>query len=89
MRPLLDQELAAAHANLLEAHATGVSIERVLEFAEDCSLMLPVRGSVVRWIRNRDGVYRTQQTSFLFNGLDSTKPYGERVGSATGNRTLV
>ena len=36
-----------------------------------------------------DGVYRTQETSFLFKGLEAPENVKEVVGSANGNRTRV
>jgi len=40
-------------------------------------------------IEYTDGVYRTQETSFLFRGLEGIAGQEEVFGSATGNRTRV
>ena len=40
-------------------------------------------------IEYQDGVYRTQEMSFLFKGLEDVQGIDERFGSATGNRTRV
>ena len=40
-------------------------------------------------IEHTDGVSRTQETSFLFKGLEGIAGREEIVGSATGNRTRV
>jgi hypothetical protein len=40
-------------------------------------------------VEYQDGVYRTQQMSFLFRGLESVQGMDERFGSANGNRTRV
>ena len=103
MRPPLDQDLATAESNLMNAQATEISIEKVVQFAED--LLLNVAGAWERCsldqkqrlqqvlfpagVEYADGVYRTQQTSLLFNGLPASKASGGIVGSATGNRTRV
>ena len=87
----------------MEAQATEVRVEKVVEFAED--LLLNVAGAWERCsldqkqrlqqllfpagVEYADGVYRTQQTSLLFNGLPAKASRDERFGSATGNRTRV
>src|SRR5271154_5665985 len=42
-----------------------------------------------RGVEYTDGVYRTQETSFLFTGLGAAEAENEGFGSATGNRTRV
>jgi site-specific DNA recombinase len=103
MRAPLDEELATAEANLMQAQASEISVEAVLAFAEElllnvagvwerCSLDQKQRLQQVLFpcgVEYADGAYRTQQTSFLFKGLLSETAMDERVGSATGNRTRV
>ncbi len=103
MRAPLDEDLSTAGANLMQAQVAEVSVEKVLEFAEDlllnvasvwerCSLDQKQRLQQVLFpagVEYADGVYRTQQTSFLFKGLPSETALSEIFGSATGNRTRV
>ena len=101
MRVPLDEELTTAEANLMQAQESEVSVEKVLAFAEDlllnvggvwerCSLDQKQRLQQVLFpagIEYADGVYRTQQTSFLFRGLQGETAMDGSIGSATGNRT--
>ena len=103
MRVPLDEELATTEANLMQAQAAEMSVDKVLAFAEElllnvagvwerCSLDQKQRLQQVLFpagVEYADGVYRTQQTSFLFKGLLSETAISESVGSATGNRTRV
>jgi len=103
MRAPLGEELSTAEANLMQAQASEVSVEKVLEFAEElllnvagvwerCSIDQKQRLQQVLFpagIEYADGVYRTQQTSFLFKGLPSETVSNERYGSATGNRSCA
>ncbi len=103
MRLPLDEELSTAQANLAQAQATEVNVEKVIEFAEElllnvagvwerCSLDQKQRLQQVLFpagVEYADGVYRTQQTSFLFKSLPSETIVDESYGSATGNRTRV
>ena len=103
MRAPLDEELTTAEANLMQAQASELSVEAVLAFAEElllnvagvwerCSLDQKQRLQQVLFpcgVEYADGVYRTQQTSFLFKGLLGETAMDEMVGSATGNRTRV
>jgi site-specific DNA recombinase len=103
MRAPLDEQLSTADANLIQSRAAEVSVEKVIEFAEDlllnvagvwerCSLDQKQRLQQVlfpRGVEYADGRYRTQETSFLFKGLPSGTPVNEVFGSANGNRTRV
>jgi hypothetical protein len=75
----------------------------VLDFAENlllntagvwqgCSLEQKQRLQQVLFplgVEYADGVYRTQETSFLFKGLGEDTTPEQVDGSATGNRTRV
>jgi site-specific DNA recombinase len=103
MRVPLDTELIALEERLRQARVSEVEIEKVLSFAED--LLLNIAGVWERFsldqkqrlqevlfpngVEYQDGVYRTQQMSFLFRGLESVQGMDERFGSANGNRTRV
>jgi len=103
MRTPLAEELAVAELNLGRARLDEVEVEKVLDFAENllldtagvwqsCSLEQKQRLQQVLFpqgVEFADGVYRTQETSFLFKGLPSGTPINEVFGSATGNRTRV
>ena len=99
----LKDELAAAELNLSQARVDEIEVEKVLDFAENlllntsgawqrCSLQQKQRLQQVLFPRDveyADGVYRTQETSFLFTGLSAAETENGRFGSATGNRTRV
>ena len=103
MRVPLDTELIALEENLRQARFGEVEVEKVLSFAED--LLLNVAGVWERFsldqkqrlqevlflqgIEYQDGVYRTQEMSFLFRSLEDVQGVDERFGSANGNRTRV
>ena len=103
MRTPLVEDLAVAELNLGQARLDEVEVEKVLDFAENllldtagawqrCSLEQKQRLQQVLFpqgVEFADGLYRTQETSFLFKGLPSGTPINEVVGSATGNRTRV
>jgi site-specific DNA recombinase len=103
MRIPLERELAEAEDNLSQARLAETEVDAVLDFAEDlllnvagvwerCSLDQKQRLQQVLFphgIEYADGVYRTQETSFLFKGLEQVKAEEDVVGSATGNRTRV
>jgi site-specific DNA recombinase len=103
MRTPLNEDLAVAELNLSRARQDEVEIDKVLDFAENllldtagawkrCSLEQKQRLQQVLFpqgLEFADGVYRTQETSFLFKGLGAAVPDNEVVGSATGNRTRV
>jgi site-specific DNA recombinase len=103
MRVPLDAELIALEENLRQARVCEVEVEKVLSFAED--LLLNVAGVWERFsldqkqrlqevlfpqgIEYQHGVYRTQEMSFLFRGLEDVQGIDGRFGSANGNRTRV
>src|ERR1035441_2969426 len=101
MRTPLVEDLAVAELNLGRARLDEVEVEKVLDFAENllldtagawqrCSLEQKQRLQQVLFpqgVEFADGLYRTQETSFLFKGLPSGTPINEVVGSATGNRS--
>ncbi len=103
MKTPLVEELATAELNLGRARMDEVDVEQVLDFAETlllntadawqrCSLEQKQRLQQVLFplgVEFGDGLYRTQETSFLFKGLPSGTPITEVFGSATGNRTRV
>ena len=103
MRIPLEREVAEAEDNLSQARSAETEIDAVLDFAEDlllnaagvwerCSLDQKQRLQQVlfpRGVEYADGIYRTQETSFLFKGLEHVEGEKEGVGSATGNRTRV
>jgi len=103
MRAPLDKELETSEANLSDAKAAEINLENVIDFAEElllnvagvwehCSLDQKQRLQQVLFpagIEYSNGVYRTQQSSFLFNGLPGEIGGNGRFGSATGNRTRV
>jgi site-specific DNA recombinase len=103
MRTPLNEELAVAELNLGRARLDEVEIEKVLDFSENlllntaeawrkCSLEQKQRLQQVLFpqgVEYGDGVYRTQEMSFLFKGLEGAQSVGEGFGSATGNRTRV
>lgn len=83
MRSALNEELAAAELRLSEARLDELEVDKVLEFAEGlllnaaevwerCSLDQKQRFQQVlfpKGVEYADGVYRTQETSFLFKSL--------------------
>jgi len=103
MRAGLNDELAVGERNLSQARMDEVDVEKVLDFAENlllntagiwqqCSLEQKQRLQQVLFpqgVEYADGVYRTQETSFLFKGLSAPATEEEVFGSATGNRTRV
>ena len=103
MKDALNSEMAVVELNLSRARVDEIEVDKVLDFAENlllnpagvwqcCSLEQKQRLQQVLFpqaIEYADGVYRTQETSFLFKGLENVSGYEEAVGSATGNRTRV
>jgi site-specific DNA recombinase len=103
MRAPLNEDLAVAELNLGRARLDEVEVEKVLDFAENlllntaeawrkCSLEQKQRLQQVLFpqgVEYADGLYRTQETSFLFKGLPNGTPITEVFGSANGNRTRV
>ena len=103
MRAKLNDELATAELNLGQGRADEVEVEKVVEFAEDlllntagawqrCSLEQKQRLQQVLFplgVEYADGLYRTQERTFLFKGLGEIGGGEEIYGSATGNRTRV
>jgi hypothetical protein len=103
MRTPLNEELAVAELNLSRTRQDEVEIYKVLDFAENllldtagawkrCSLEQKQRLQQVLFpqgLEFADGVYRTQETSFLFKGLGAAALDNEVVGSADGNRTRI
>jgi hypothetical protein len=103
MRAALGDELATAELNLGQAQLDEIEVEKVLDFAENlllntagvwqqCSLEQKQRLQQVLFpagVEYEDGVYRTQETSFLFKGIGENIRVEEVDGSATGNRTRV
>ncbi len=73
-----------AFAEDLRLNAAGVWERCSLDHKQRLQKVLFPQG-----IEFADGDYRTQETSFLFKGLDLPRTLNERVGSATGNRTRV
>jgi hypothetical protein len=103
MRAAVDEELAQAELSLSRARMDEIEVEKVLDFAENlllnpagvweqCSLEQKQRLQQVffpKGVQHADGVYRTQETSFLFKGLTGVETSVEIFGSANGNRTRV
>ena len=102
MRAALDDDLAAAEFNLGQARLDETEVEKVLDFAENlllntatvwqqCSLEQKQREQVLFpfGVEYADGVYRTQETSFLFKSLGHIRDVGELNGSPYGNRTRI
>lgn len=99
MLAALNDELAATELNLGQARVDEVEVDKVLDFAENlllntagvwqrCSLEQKQRLQQVLFplgVEYADGLYRTQETSFLFKGLGETAKVEELDGSATGN----
>jgi hypothetical protein len=101
MRVLLNEDLALAELNLGRAQQDEVEVEKVLDFAEnfllntgeawqESSLEQKQRLQQLRCPRGveyADGLYRTQETSFLFKGLHliSTSIAAGRRGSLFSN----
>ena len=83
MRSALNEELAAVELRVGEARLDELEVDKVLEFAEGlllnaagvwerCSLDQKQRLQQVlfpKGVEYADGVYRTQETSFLFKSL--------------------
>ena len=103
MRTPLENELVETEDNLNRARSAETEIGAALDFAEDlllntagvwerCSLDQKQRLQKVlfpRGVEYSDGVYRTQETSFLFKSLEHVNGHDQMYGSATGNRTRV
>ena len=103
MRTPLNEELAVAELNLGRARLDEVEVEKVVDFAENlllntpeawqkCSLEQKQRLQQVLFpqgVEYAEGVYRTQEMSFLFKGLEGAQTTKDGFGSATGNRTRV
>jgi site-specific DNA recombinase len=103
MRAGLVEELNVVEEKLMQARLEVVDIEKVLDFAENllvnaagvwqqCSLEQKQRLQQVLFpqgVEYENGIYRTQETSFLFKDLRGVPPQDIRNGSATGNRTRV
>ena len=103
MRAALNEELATAELNLGQARVDEVEVEKVLDFAEN--LLLDLAGTWQRssleqrqrlqqvlfplGVEYANGLYRTQETSFLFKGLGGTSNVEELSGSPDGNRTRI
>jgi hypothetical protein len=103
MREDLNSEMAVVELNLSQARVDEIEIDKVLDFAENLllnpasvwlqsSLEQKQRLQQVffpQGVQYTDGVYRTQETSFLFKGLEGLAGHEKVLGSATGNRTRV
>jgi hypothetical protein len=100
MRTPLVEDLAVAELNLGRARLDEVEVEKVLDFAENlllntaeawqrCSLEQKQRLQQVLFpqgVEYADGLYRTQETSFLFKGLPSGTPINEVFGRTSHHR---
>ena len=102
MRAALKEELATAELNLGQARVDEFEVEKVLDLAENlllnsagawlqCLLEHKQRFQQVLFrlgIEYADGHYRTQETSFLFKGLNEANKVEGVNGSTYNSRTL-
>ncbi len=103
MRYALNGEMAVAELNLSQSRIDEIEVEKVLDFAENL-LLNPAgvwqqsqleqkqrlqQALFPQGVEYTDGIYRTQEKSFLFKGLEEIAEHEKVFGSATGNRTRV